>query len=396
MPGKPPKSTFNIEADVVPGLEPFAREEISSRLGKFVPHLVGASEGALTFPYSGDLRELLKLRSVVAIYIVNTYPVPRPKALLGHQYFESIIATSEAVMKLHPAGTFATLRLSAAGEESAVMSRLRDELADRLGLKPASDEGDLLLRLRPAGPRANVPLPNPFQPSGRGYKNPLSQAGREMDEQRFAATDSNLKPQTSALAWEVLTRISPRPLVTRAWRVSNMPGALNATVAYAMVKLTRPGPDDMFLNLACGSGGLLIERLATVRARLAIGCDIDRSTLNHAAANLAAFTYGGNAILGEWDATALPLKSHTVNALVADLPFGALIGSHTDNERLYPALLNEAARVAQPGAYFIALSHELKLMQRLLEEHSKQWRLAQSIRVRFGGLTPAIYVLRRQ
>ncbi|PZS02444.1 MAG: hypothetical protein DLM69_04080, partial [Candidatus Chloroheliales bacterium] len=209
-------------------------------------------------------------------------------------------------MKLHPAGTFATLRLSAAGEESAVMSRLRDELAARFDLRPASDEGDLLLRLRPAAPLPtsprprrgegdNIAPPNPLL-QGKSAPHPSSQA-TEQGKQRFASTNSNLKPQTSALGWEVLTRISPRPLVTRAWRVSNMPGALNATVAYAMVKLTKPRPDDVFLNLACGSGSLLIERLATVRARLAIGCDIDRAALNHAAANLAAFSYGGNALL---------------------------------------------------------------------------------------------------
>ena len=374
---KHPTTTFDIEADVVPGLEPFAREEIASRLGKFVQRLVVASEGTLTFQYGGDLRDLLKLRSVVAIYLVNSYPIPRPKALLGHQYFEAIVATIDMAMRLHPPGTFATLRLSAAGEESAVMNRLRGELAARLDLQPATDEGDLLLRLRPTHP-----LPNPLPRLGEGVQGNSS----------LITHHSSLQSQ----GWEVLTRISPRPLVTRAWRVSNMPGALNATVAYAMVKLTRPGPDDVFLNLACGSGSLLIERLAAVRARLALGCDIDRAALTYAAANLAAFSYGGNAILGEWDATVLPLKARSVNALVADLPFGALVGSHADNERLYPAVLDEAARVAQPGAHFVVLSHEIKLMQRLLDEHGKQWRLAQTTRVRFGGLTPAIYVLRRQ
>ncbi len=377
MPVKSSIANFNIEADIVPGLEPFAREEISSRLGKFVQRLVVVSEGTLTFEYSGDLRDLLKLRSVLAIYLVNSYTIPRPKALLGHQYFEAIVASIETVTRLHPVGTFATLRLSAAGEESAVMNRLRGELAAHLDLQSATDEGDLLLRLRPI-------------PKGEQRFAPT--------ESRFDPINSKLKTQNSKLqdCWQVLTRISPRPLVTRAWRVSNMPGALNATVAYAMVKLTKPGPDDVFLNLACGSGSLLIERLATVRARLAIGCDIDRAALNHAASNLAAFSYGDNAILGEWDAITLPLRARSVNVLVADLPFGALVGSHANNERLYPAVLQEAARVAQPGAHFVVLSHEIKLMQRLLEEHNKHWRLAQMTRVRFGGLTPAIYVLRRQ
>lgn len=387
-----PNATYDIEADVVPGLEPFARDEISARLGKHLQHLAIPSEGTLTFDYSGDLRELLKLRSVVAIYMVNHYPVPRPKALLGHQYFTSVLATIETVLKLHPDGTFRTIRISAAGEESAVLHRLREELAAHFGLIPITDEADLLLRLRNASPHLN-PLLRGGEGDNGPHPNPLLRWGEgEIN------TNSKLKAQNSELAeggWEVLTRISPRPLVTRAWRVSNMPGALNATVAYAMAKLTKPQADDVFLNLACGSGSLLIERLAMVRAHLALGCDIDRAALNHAAANLAAFQYGESAVLGEWDATHLPLKSRSVNALGADLPFGALIGSHAENEQLYPALLREAARVARSGSRFVALTHEIRLMEKVLAEQGKLWRLERTIRVKFGGLTPGIYLLRR-
>lgn len=347
----------NIEADVVPGLEPIARDEISNRLGRHVQQLA-LGDGLLTFSYSGDLRELLKLRSVLAVYAVQSFPVPRPKALLGHQYFTAIASAIETLLHLHPADAFRTIRLAAAGEESAVLTRLREELAAYFSLNPTTDEADLLLRLRP--------------------------------------NNSALGSQSSSPAWQVLTRISPRPLVTRSWRVSNMPGALNATVAYAMAKLTQPKADDMFLNLACGSGSLLIERLAMLRTAVAIGCDIDPTALRHAATNLAAFPYGENASLCQCDAAALPLKSSSVTALVADLPFGSLIGSHEDNERLYPLLLREAARVARSGARFTALTHELKLMQRLLPSFANYWRVEQTLRVQFGGLTPMIYLLRRQ
>ena len=83
-------------------------------------------------------------------------------------------------------------------------------------------------------------------------------------------------------------RLSPRPLTARAWRVCNLPGALNAVVAHAMVALSAPNPADRYLNLACGSGTLLVERLALGPARLAVGCDNAAGPLDCARANLRA------------------------------------------------------------------------------------------------------------
>jgi 23S rRNA G2445 N2-methylase RlmL len=71
---------------------------------------------------------------------------------------------------------FATLELAAAGAESAVMQRIATTLAERLKLRVVPSEGDLQVRVRP------------------------SQTG-----------------------WDVLLRLTPRPLGTRAWRVCTLP-----------------------------------------------------------------------------------------------------------------------------------------------------------------------------
>ncbi|NTW98147.1 MAG: methyltransferase domain-containing protein, partial [Oscillochloris sp.] len=195
--------------------------------------------------------------------------------------------------------------------------------------------------------------------------------------------------------WELLVRLSPRPLATRPWRVCNREGALNGAVAHAMALLTAPGPDDRFLNIGCGSGSLLIERLLLGPARRAIGCDIDPSALGCSKANLAAAGLTARCELHHWDATRLPLHDSSVDAICADLPFGHLVGSHSENLKLYPALLAEAARVARPGAHCVLLSHEVNLMDRLLDRRS-EWSLHSAIRINLGGLHPRIYVLERR
>lgn len=351
----PASRAWVCEAEVVEGLEDIARREIAIHLDNRVELKAGPQgkplPGLVRFNYTGGLRALLRLRTVQAVYTVHRFAVPRPKALLGDQHFRRLLAEIDAIKAAHPAGSFQTLHIDAAGADSAVMLRLRQELAQRSGLKPDPEEGDLLLRLR------------------------RSPGGGE--------------------SWDALLRISPRPLATRPWRVCNMEGALNATIAHAMILMTDPTPYDVFLNLGCGSGTLLIERLAYSAAKQAIGCDLNPEVLACARRNVEAAGAVDRCQLEPWDVRALPLPEGSVDALSADLPFGHLVGSHEENLALYPALLAEAGRVARRGALFVAITHEVRLMESLLAE-SAQWETLAAIRVAQGGLNPRIFVLRRR
>lgn len=340
---------FDVEFDVLEGLEPYALEEIRERLGRRCS-LLTLLPGRLRTRYSGELRSLLQLRSVLAAYLVVTFDVPRPRALLGHQHFTRLVKALEMVRSLSRPDQYRTLRLSAAGEDSSVLTRLKETIAQATGLAVAPDEGDLLIRLR-----------------------------------RTVSKDG----------WEVLVRLSPRPLATREWRVCNRPGSLNATLASVMMRLTLPSASDRVLNLACGSGTLLIERLFLAPARLAIGCDLDSEALRCAQRNLDAAGFARAVRLERWDATALPLETSSVDVVCADLPFGQLIGSHRTNETLYPQLIAEAARVAAPDARMCLLTHEVRLIERVFAQYADVWALINVVRVRTGGMTPRVYLAQR-
>jgi 23S rRNA G2445 N2-methylase RlmL len=352
----PPLTNFGTvtafyEASVVEGLEDVAASELRS-LGKglrlrFAPDRY---PGAIQFDYAGDARRLLTLQTLVAVFLVKRFEVPRPLALLGHQNFHLLLRHIESIRNLHPQDAFRRLYLAAAGSGSRVMNRLKEELSRSTGLKISQEEGDLLLRLR--------------------------------------------RPLDGSDAWEALLRISPRPLSTRSWRVCDFEGALNATVANAMVRMQQPRKEDVYLNLACGSGSLLIERLACAPAAQAMGCDIDPKALECARQNLFAGGYARRAALYPWDARALPLASGSVNALSADLPFGHLVGSHDENVVLYPKILDEAARVARPGARFALISHEVRLLERLLAG-STAWITQKVVTITLRGLHPRIFLLER-
>lgn len=342
---------YLCEAVVVEGLETIACDELARILGKRVRlHQATTIPGVVRFNYTGNLHALLKLQTVIAVYLVQHLAVPRPRALLGDQHFRALLARIATVRNLLPQDAYKTLYLAAAGSDSSVMTRLKTELAQHTSLVVAPDEGDLLIRVR--------------------------------------------RPADNREGWETLIRLSPRPLATRSWRVCNLAGALNATVAHAMALHTRPTPQDVFLNVACGSGTLLIERLACAPAKQVIGCDINKESLSCARENIAASGHEEDIALQDWDARALPLPDSCIDALCADLPFGHLVGSHEDNETLYPLLLQEAARVAKPNACFAVISHEVRLMEALLAR-SDWWTTDQVLRINLGGLHPRIYILRR-
>jgi tRNA (guanine6-N2)-methyltransferase len=343
------------EIEVIPGIEELALEELGARFGEDVQVTGLPSPGRIAVAYRGPPRRLNQLRTAASVHAVEAFMVPRPRALLGHEQLSRLLRSLERIVALDP-GAFRTLRLSAAGAESAVFERLRAEVAHHLGLTPTDRPGDLQLAFR--------------------------------------------RPPDRSSGWQMLVRLGPRPLSARPWRVCDMPGALNATVASAMVRLAQPPPEERFLNLACGSATLLVERLAIGPAKLAVGVDADRRALACARANLRASGRArAEAVLLQADAARLPIASGTVDTLVADLPFGMLVGARADNRRLYPALLAEATRVAAPSATLVIITAERKLFEATLARFQAEWVLGRvfplQVPYRSGYIAPAIYHLRR-
>lgn len=328
-----------FEAEVLPGLEPIAAAELSQFAG------VGAlrpSAGAVGFSYAGPLAALAQLDTVVAVYRVLTFIVPRPKALLGDEHFRKLLLATQEVRRASKT-PFHSFRLSAAGRGSSVFQRLAAAFREATGLADDPEEGELLVRVRKA----------------RG--------------------------------WEVLLRLTPRPLSARHWRVCNRAGGLNATVAAAVWRLLS-SPGKRVLNAMCGSGTLLIERPR--RSGHLVGVDIDPEALACARENLRAAGLGG-VELQQADATALPFSTASFDVAVADLPWGDAVGSHQANAVLYPAFLAEMARMLAPGGELAVITHEVKLFERLLAA-APAWQLKRQLKVFHGGHYPRLYLLRRR
>jgi tRNA (guanine6-N2)-methyltransferase len=175
--------------------------------------------------------------------------------------------------------------------------------------------------------------------------------------------------------------------------VRNYRGALNATIAAAMVELSEPRPDDRFLNLLSGSGTLLIERALRAPAARLVGVELDADVVAIAAENAAAASVDLELLQEDGRSTSLP--SASFDAACTDLPYGDALGSHADNEALAVDVLAEAARLVVPGGRLIVITHELQRFRRALAA-VPAWALTSERRVFQKGHRPGIWQLTRQ
>lgn len=340
-----------MEAEVLPGLKRFALAELERTFASKLVFMESRSETDIPFEYHTSPAELNSLRTVVANYLLLHFDIPRPKALLGHEHLTRLTGQIDRVRGMNEAGAFNTFRFSAAGKHSTVFDRLRDAIAEHTNLANTPEDADLLIRVRP----------------------------------------SKIKPR----GWDVLIRTTPLPLSTRSWRKINLQGALNATIAAAMVELTEPTPQDAYFNLMCGSGTLLIERAAWGPATAIAGNDNDPGVLEIADVNIKAAGYTDDIELLMMDIKQMELPDGVVDVITVDPPWGQVIGTGSLVDVLYPPIINEAARIAAPGCRMVAISHAIHAFERALDQAADKWRREEVIKVFQGGLHPRIYRLTR-
>lgn len=358
---RPPAApvALSFAAEVLEGVADAAARELI-RTGA---EITARSDTELQFTSSATAEQLASLLYPVAVYRLLDFAVPRPKALLGHENLQRLLGELNLITS-RPDQTFNGFRLGAAGSDSPVFQRLAAEIHKATGLKH-DPEGDLLLRFRPQGSK-----------------------------------------------WQALLRLTPRPQSVRPWRVCNLPGGLNATIAVLMHELVGMRSSDRYFNAMCGSGTLLAERVLAGPARLLVGCDADAEAVDCAAANLKATGKANgtvivsadeasllartakppSAILYQGDATATPFPDGSFTVISCDPPWGDVVGSNSANRALYPRFLTEARRLLERGGRLVLLSHEVRLMATLLQQ-TADWRVQSETRVHHSGHYPRIYLL---
>ena len=193
-PTRPGPDWRAYEVEVLPGLEPIAAAELRERLG------AAARVGPPAAPAA------CRSRCAATPRRCSSCARPWPSTA-------SSASTSAARPSCSPRRTWRACSAAVGAVVERPAGRLRD--AAPLGRRRR------LARLHAAGRPAPRRLPTSAG-SGR------------------AATSSWPSAAPTDEGWEALVRLTPRPLSARPWRVCNLPGALDATAAHAMARLSAP------------------------------------------------------------------------------------------------------------------------------------------------------------
>ncbi|CAJ0603516.1 unnamed protein product [Cylicocyclus nassatus] len=176
------------------------------------------------------------------------------------------------------------------------------------------------------------------------------------------------------------------------------PTTMRSTMCYCMTALAEPAEGEVIIDPMCGGGSIPLEGALAFPGCLFIGADIHPKALERCLANkrnCAQHLYQGTSKLEFLccDATELPLRDNSVDAIITDLPFGKKIGSVEDNRILYPRLLIEWERLVKPNGRLVVMTHDKRSWERAIALHGGSWRSVSHYNVNVGGLQTLCHCL---
>ena len=310
---------------VLDGTLDIVRTELRKCLGSQMQDLQHSKENEIHFRFSGSIEKLLSIRTAQSLFVRKDFKITRPRTLLSPEIMLDLVGWMRSINELS-ASLWESFRIDAAGSQSPTMRRIADAIEEALGLPYEPDNGDCVLAMRPG----------------------LS-------------------------GWELLCRVGSRPLATRSWRRVNYRGSLNAAIAANMVLMTRPRATDRVINIMCGGGTLLIERLLVEKAVLAVGIDISISSMSAMSANISAAGVANLTDIVRGDVNSCGFVNFAFNVVLIDLPYKAPVGKITGNNELYRQVLTEAARLCEVGGRAVVITDDRSALHFALHSLQDEW-----------------------
>jgi tRNA G10 N-methylase Trm11 len=174
----------------------------------------------------------------------------------------------------------------------------------------------------------------------------------------------------------------------RRYKRAHLPASLKPTVARALVAWSAPRPDDVVLDPMAGAGTILRERADASPATLVAGGDLDAEAVAAASANA-----GRQTSVLRWDAARLPVRNACIDAIITNPPYGRQHEAVQGIDKLYRAMLAEAARVLRHGGRAVVLTGEPAVLGRVMPA---SFRTRATHRLLLRGLPVTAFVLERK
>ncbi len=355
-------------AQVVPGLEAVAAEEISQSLGAEVKR---TAQGLVVFRAPVLDRSLLSLRTTEDVFLLawGTDQLSyRAADLQSIRRWTERFAGWSRLLQLH----------------HSIRPKPKSKPTLRLVVQMHGEHGYRRVDARKA--------------LLQGLAGKVPASWRHVEENAAVEIWLTIQGRTAVCG----IRLSDRTMRHRSYKQAHQPASLRPTVAAAMAHLAGVKPGHVVLDPMCGAGTILAEvqrgQLArrvdgrqcgttSPRETWLLGGDMDRASLRAAAANLRSTQ---PADLACWDARRLPLPDSFADRLLSNLPFGKQLSRPDLIGPLYRELVPQFQRVLKTGGRAVLLAADVHALQEAVQP--VPWKIQRRVSVRILGQKATIFV----
>ena len=273
-----------------------------------------------------NFQSVKKLRSIARAYLVDRESFLNPTYISDHK---SLLGEIIDVVMVHD--KFKTFKITCAGSDSREVKNIASYIQKKYKLL-LSDEADLKIHI-------------------------IKQDG----------------------VWEVGVQITPRPLSFRSYKVANMKGAMDPTIAYAVNSLCMPSVGSSYLNIFSGSGTLLIEASECFPdIEKVVGFDNDKSHLTLSIQNIKKAGLIKKVSVKEADIFNKP-DFGKFDVITSDLPFGMSVSKNQDLQKLYETFIEYCEGVLNIGGRLAIYTSEFEIIESLI--FKSQFRIIESLQL---------------
>ena len=319
------ESNLEIKLSFVIGLREIVLREVIKYNNL---HLNREGTDSLYFNFVQNLTEIKHLRSVSRVYVVeqnskyNPLYINSHKSILGN-LIEIAIKEDE----------FKTFKITCAGSDSPEVHSIIEYVQKTFGLVE-KEEADMKIHII------------------------------KLDE-----------------IWEIGIQITPRPLSFRDYKIKNMSGAMDPTIAFAVNSLCELEKSDSYLNIFSGSATLLIEAgQCYPNLKQLIGFDNDKKHISLAIQNIKKAGLIKEIQLKEKNIFDRP-DLGKFDVITSDLPFGMVISKNNDLEKLYQCFVEYSQETLNHDGKLAIYTSEHEILKKIILK--SKFKIIKSLELQF-------------
>lgn len=335
---------LKIKLDFISGLEDVVLSEVKQTRDLKVVRESDGEENCIYLNFVHDFSLITSLRSVLHAYLIKQNDKYTPRYISNHK---SILGDLIIRVMDGKAKQFKSFKITCAGSDSPEVRAIAEYIEKTFGLQE-KEEADLKVYI--------------------------------------------IKPVNT---WEVGVQITPRPLSLRDYKVVNMSGAMDPTIAYAVNSFCNLKNANSYLNIFSGSATLLIEAaLAYPNLGTIVGFDNNKKHLSFSIQNIKKAGLIKKIVVKEEDIFNHP-NLGKFDAIVSDLPFGMLISKGEDLTKLYQSFIEYCEKFLNTNGRLVIYTSEHGVLEEIILK--SKLKIMKKVRLEFitnanAYLHPKIFV----